>query len=326
MADAHITSSQPLVSIVIPTYNRRRFVRDAIDSCFAQTWRHLEVIVVDDGSADGTADMLRDDYGDRIQLIAQANQGPAIARNRGIDKASGDFVQFLDADDRLAPNKLETCLDIFRQEPAIDIIYTHHQLVASDGDSALPTPPFRVFGDDIFCELLRESGNHIVLSTTMMRRAALREVGGFEDNAHFRSAEDWDLFLRLARRHRFLGIDQPLVYRRVHDSMISGDRLHTALGRLRAMRNARDYGWERCMTADEFDQRLAARHHVLALAWWRRGERAKARQCFARAAAIYPPEARPRRLFALYAWLLPARSVAWTLALRRALSRLGGRM
>ena len=311
----------PLISIVIPTFNRRHFVGDAIDSCLAQTYPHREIIVVDDGSADGSASALRAQYADRIRLIVQQNQGPAIARNRGIAAAKGDFIHFLDADDMLAPDKLRLCLDRFIQQPDIAVIYTHHQLVSADGRKHLPTPPFRQFCADAFCQLLRNSGDHILLSTTLIRRSALRSVGGFEDSSDFRSAEDWDLFLRLAQKHKFHAINQPLVFRRVHADMLSDDRLQTALGRLRALENARDYGWRRCMDAAEFQQRLAARHHVLALAWWRHGERAKARDSFAKACQIYPPDSMPRRLFSLYTWLLPPASVGWTLALRRLFKR-----
>ena len=112
----------PLVSIVIPTYNRRRFVADAIDSGLRQTYAHCEVIVVDDGSADGTAEYLRERYGDQIVLITQVNQGPGIARNSGIAAAKGAFIQFLDADDQLHRQKIEIGLDIFRRQPEIEVV------------------------------------------------------------------------------------------------------------------------------------------------------------------------------------------------------------
>ena len=104
----------PLVSIVIPTYNRRHFVADAIDSGLRQTCERCEVIVVDDGSTDGTADYLREKYGDRIVLVTQPNQGPGIARNSGIEAARGEFIHFLDADDQLHRDKVDIALDIFR--------------------------------------------------------------------------------------------------------------------------------------------------------------------------------------------------------------------
>lgn len=315
-------SGAPLVSIVIPTFNRQHFVLDAIESGFNQSYANCEVIVVDDGSQDGTADFLRETYGDRIVLVTQANQGPGIARNSGIAVASGEFIHFLDADDRLHPQKIEIGLDIFRRRPEVAVVFSHFQFVAHDGETPVETPPFDQYTDDVFCELLRQTGCRILTSSSMIRAEALRAIGGFADDVDFRSAEDWDLFLRLARRYRFHGIDRPLVYRRMHDSMISDDRLHGALGRLKTMRNARQYGWETCMTPLEFERKLAARHHVYALYLWQAGQAKAARGHFLQAAALCPPEAKQRRLFALYTWLLPPEAVDWTLALAQRLRRL----
>ena len=317
-------ASEPLVSIIIPTYNRRRFVAEAIDSCLAQTYSNCEVIVIDDGSEDGTGDYLREQYGDQIRYIAQENQGPGIARNRGIAAARGDYVQFLDADDQLHARKIELGLDVFRRQPDVAVVYTHYQFVAHDGRRLLETPPFEEFSQDIFCEMLRLTGCHILLSSSMHRISALRAVGGFPHDTSFRSAEDWDLFLRLAAQFRFQAIDQRLVYRRMHDSMLSDDRLRGALGRLLTVQNARRYGWEACMTPAEFDRKEASRHHVYAVYLWGAGDRRLARRHFLRAAAIYAPEARQRRLYAIYTWILPPASVEWTSALaRRARAWLG---
>ena len=312
----------PLVSIVIPTFNRAHFVADAIDSGLNQSYANCEVIVVDDGSADGTAAFLREAYGERIVLVTQANQGPGIARNSGIAVARGEFIHFLDADDQLHQRKVEIGLDIFRSCPEVAVVYTHFQFVAADGATPVSTPPFERYTHDVFCELLRQTGCRILTSSSMIRAAALRAVGGFPDDANFRSAEDWDLFLRLAMRYRFHGIDERLVFRRMHDNMISDDRLYGALGRLKTMQNARRYGWEQCMEPTEFDRKLAARHHVYALYLWQAGQAAQARRHLLRAAALYRPEARQRRLYALYTWLLPPASVDWTIALARRLRRL----
>lgn len=306
--------NKPLVSIVIPTYNRKRFVCEAIDSCLAQTYQNCEVIVIDDGSVDGTGDHLQKKYGDRIRFIRQENQGPAIARNRGIWVARGEYIHFLDADDQLFPHKIETCLRLFLQRSDIDVAHSYYQFVASDGRTPIETSPFPGFSDDIFCEMLRLTGNHILISSTMIRTAVLRGIGGFEDDPEFRSAEDWDLFLRLAAKHKFYGINEPLVYRRMHGEMLSDDRLQGALGRLKTVENARHYGWEGCMSAEEYERKLAARHHVLAVNWWKIGKRVKASYHFQRAAALYPPEARQRRLFACLSRFLPQRSMDLSIA------------
>ncbi|MCY3779173.1 MAG: glycosyltransferase [Chloroflexi bacterium] len=314
--------SKPLVSIIIPTYNRVRFLPDAIDSCLSQTYDNLEIIVIDDGSSDGTSDYVRQRYGDAIRLFVQRNQGPGIARNRGIAEARGEFIHFLDADDQLHSRKIESGLGVFQRQTDVSVLYTHFQFVAGDGVTKLETPPFEQFSDDVFCELLRQTGCHILISSSMYRAAALREVGGFADDPEFRSAEDWDLFLRLAAKFKFHAIDQRLVYRRMHADMMSSDRLYGALGRLKTVQNARRYGWQRCMGAEEFDRKEASRHHVYALYLWTDGDRAAARKHFLRAAALYRPESRQRRLYALYTWLLPPASVDWTVRLARLLRAL----
>lgn len=314
--------SKPLVSIIIPTYNRKHFVSDAIDSCLAQTVDNLEIIVVDDGSTDGAAGHLRENYGDTIRLIAQSNQGPGIARNRGIEAARGEFIHFLDADDQLRNDKIELGLDVFKRQPEVSVLYTHYQFVACDGATPIDTPAFEQFSDDVFCELLRQTGCRILISSSMFRTAALREIGGFADDVEFRSAEDWDLFIRLAAKFKFHAINQRLVYRRMHPDMMSDDRLYGALGRLKTVQNARKYGWERCMTAEEFDQKEASRHHVYALYLWAEGDRLAARKHFLCAAALYQPESRQRRLYALYTLLLPPASVNWTIGLARLLRKL----
>ncbi len=312
----------PLVSVVIPTFNRKHYVVDAIDSCLAQTYSNLEVIVVDDGSTDDTEAYIRERYGDRIRLFAQDNQGPGIVRNRGIAAAQGEFIHFLDADDRLHQEKIEIGIEAFRRNPDIAVLYTYYQFVASDGTTPIETPPFEEFSDDVFCELLRQTGCRILISSSMVQTAALREIGGFADDPEFRSAEDWDLFLRLAAKFRFHGIDRRLVYRRMHADMMSHDRLYGALGRLKTVQNARRYGWESCMEAAELDEKEAARHHVYALYLWAAGERQGARKHFLRAAAIYRPASRQRRLYALYTRLLPPASVDWTISVARLLRRL----
>jgi len=96
-----------LVSIIIPSYNSRQWVCDAIDCSLQQTYPHCEVIVVDDGSTDGTAELLSTNYGDKIRYVYQENRGLSGSRNTGLRNARGDYIQFLDADDLIALDKLE---------------------------------------------------------------------------------------------------------------------------------------------------------------------------------------------------------------------------
>jgi glycosyltransferase involved in cell wall biosynthesis len=317
--------NQALVSIIIPTFNRAAYIADAIDSCLAQTYPNLEIIVVDDGSSDGTGTTLRQRYGQRIRYVYQENRGPGIARNRGIALARGEYIHFLDADDQLHFEKIAIGLAAFRRHPEVSVIHSHYQQVASDGVTPVETGPFESYSDDVYCELLRQTGCRVLISSSMFRSEALREVGGFADDERFRSAEDWDLFLRLALQFRFHGINQKLVYRRMHNSMISDDKLYGAYGRLKTIQNAREYGWKACMTAAEFDRLEAARHHVYALYLWQAGQRTEARRHFLSAAKVYPPLARQRRLYAFYARFLPPVALDLTLGIVHGARRIAGR-
>lgn len=304
--------NQPLVSIIIPTYNRKHYVTEAIDSCLKQTYENCEIIVVDDGSTDETEVFLRNRYGGQIRYIYQANQGPGIARNTGITIANGTLIQFCDADDQLLPHKIETCVDYLLNNPDVSVVHTYYQFVASDGKTPIETRPFPQFSDDMFCHLLKLTGNHILISSTIIRKSALDDVGAFPNDTEHRSAEDWDMFLRLASKYKFHGITERLVLRRTHQDMMSDNDYYGALGRLKTIQNARHYGWQRCLSEDDFNRILAARHHMLALALWELGKRQEARQSFLKAVQIYPRYALQRRLYALYTYVLPPESVNWT--------------
>ena len=115
-----------LVSCVIPVYNGARFVAESIESVLAQAYRPLEVIVVDDGSTDGTEDVLAA-FGDRIRVFFQPNAGAAAARNRGVAEARGGWLTFQDADDLWAPDKLERQMECFRRNPELDLCFGYLQ-------------------------------------------------------------------------------------------------------------------------------------------------------------------------------------------------------
>ncbi|MGF1634998.1 MAG: glycosyltransferase family 2 protein [Phycisphaerae bacterium] len=182
------------MSVVIPTYNHRNFIRSTLDSVFAQTFEDYEVIVVDDGSPDDTAEVLAPlaDAG-RIRLIRQANAGQAAARNRGIDEARGTYIALLDDDDLWPADKLAVQVNAF--EPEDVLVYGDVRRFRDDG---LPeTDPPRTYPTgDVLEAFLRE--NYIVSpGQTLIRRDALRRVGGFD--RHVWGSDDWDLYLRLAR-------------------------------------------------------------------------------------------------------------------------------
>jgi len=117
---------KPLISCIIPVFNGERYLTEGLDSILAQTYRPIEIIVVDDGSTDGTRELVAS-YGDQVRYLWQPNSGPATARNQGLSAASGEFVAFLDADDLWHPEKLERQMARFDARPELDLCVAHVQ-------------------------------------------------------------------------------------------------------------------------------------------------------------------------------------------------------
>jgi glycosyltransferase involved in cell wall biosynthesis len=197
----------PQVSIIIPTYNGERHIRQTIDAVLAQTYRDLEVIVVDDGSTDATRDIVRS-YGAPVRLIEQANARVSAARNRGIREASAPFVCFLDHDDYWYPDKLERQLREMARDESLGVVYSEFMWWRPDAAGVFPDPQTMrrdAEGTDpersgwIYHLLLLDCW--VLTSTVMFRREVLQQCGGFDETLPF--SEDWDLWLRVSRRYRF---------------------------------------------------------------------------------------------------------------------------
>jgi glycosyltransferase involved in cell wall biosynthesis len=181
------------VTIIIPCYNQARYLSESIESALGQTHRDLEVIVVDDGSTDATA-KVAGRY-ERVRLLRQFNQGQAVARNCGLAAARGDYVVFLDADDRLLPHALKAGLQCLARSPEAAFAYGHVNLIAGDG-RPLPTPNQVGVERDNYLELLRN--NYIwTPGAVIYRRGVFYLIGGF--NQRVNGSEDFELNVRIAR-------------------------------------------------------------------------------------------------------------------------------
>lgn len=181
--------SFPRVSAIIPTYNYGQFVCDAVDSVLAQTYPDVECVVVDDGSTDDTVERLAR-YGDRIRIISQENRGLSGARNRGIAEATGDYLAFLDADDRWSPNKTADQLLYMRAERFDASVCVHPTLDWWHGQPL-------AFSD--CCFISPGFG-----STGVVHRSVFDEVGLFDET--LRSVEDREMMLRITRNGRRIGV------------------------------------------------------------------------------------------------------------------------
>jgi glycosyltransferase involved in cell wall biosynthesis len=195
---------RPLVSVIIPTYNRCQWLPRAIESVLNQTCAPLELIVVDDGSTDGTSDLLKQ-YGRDVRTIRQRNKGVSGARNTGIRAASGDLIALLDSDDSWLPEKLEHQAAYFRATPGAMICQTE-EIWIRNGKRVNPKKRHRKFSGMIFEKTLPLC--LVSPSAVMMRASLFREVGLFDERLP--ACEDYDLWLRIAWKHPVHLIDLPL--------------------------------------------------------------------------------------------------------------------
>ena len=182
-----------LVSIIIPCYNQAHFLPDAIESALAQTHRKVEVIVVDDGSPDSTAEVVA--RYPEVRCVRQENRLVAEARNAGFRASSGEYVLFLDADDRLTPNAVEAHLLCFAEHPEAGFVVGDIDHMTLDGSYA-GSPRWPVLKSNHYEELLRV--NHVANNLAVMfRRSVIERAGDF--NPLYHPADDYELLLRAAR-------------------------------------------------------------------------------------------------------------------------------
>jgi teichuronic acid biosynthesis glycosyltransferase TuaG len=208
----------PAVSVIIPAYNAEAFLARALRSVQAQSFQDFEIVVVDDGSTDGTAAVARGFSG--VRYVGANHQGEAAARNRGLEEARGEFVAFVDADDEWLPEKLARQV-AFMERLASSFSYTDSYVVRGDSRqrySAIARPHHGEILSPLIDDWLDQA--FILPTEVMASRALLQSVGGFEDGLPTPANVDYGLWLKLALRGtRFDYLDEPLaLYYRGHPS------------------------------------------------------------------------------------------------------------
>jgi len=273
------------VSVVIPVYNMRSYLPEAIESALAQTLPPdaVEIVVVDDGSTDGSGDVAAR-YAPRVRIVRQENRGLPAARNAGIHASRAPFLTFLDADDRLLPEKLAAELALFDARPELGVVYSGVRYIDGDGHP-LPQHGFAREEGDVFARLLL--GNLIHPVAAMVRRALVEQAGAFDER--LTSVEDWDLWLRVARLGAPWGrVDRVLAeYRIRHDGMHQNPQ-RMLDNKLRVL--ARVFA-EPGLPAEVRARRDEAYQHaylVAACEWYRAGDDASGARAL-RAAAVARP-------------------------------------
>jgi glycosyltransferase involved in cell wall biosynthesis len=218
------TAERPLVSVIIPAYNAEAFIQKTIESVLQQTYTNLEVIVVDDGSSDRTAEIVQElaQTDSRLQLIQQFNSGVAAARNLAIEKSQGEFIAPIDADDIWYPTNIEKQVQCMLRSPqSVGVVYSWSADIDEEDNL---TGEFRasLIEGNVYLALICHNflGNS---SSSLIRRSALGKVGDYSPKFLEREAqgcEDWDLYLRLAEAYEYRVVPELLVgYRKISSSM-----------------------------------------------------------------------------------------------------------
>jgi glycosyltransferase involved in cell wall biosynthesis len=225
----------PLVTVVIPCYNQRKYLHDAILSALRQTHPAVEVIVVDDGSTDDTGSVVGKYVAARY--IGQKNQGAPAARNAGLAASRGAYVIFLDADDRLLPHAAATGIEWLDAHPDWMFVTGHVRLIREDG-SAAGVPPQQHGARDPYVELLRS--NYIwTPGTVMYRRSVFDSIGAFDSAAG--GSADYELNIRIARRFAIGCHHQVILEYRQHGANMSADVSYMLKSAVSVRRSQRQY-------------------------------------------------------------------------------------
>jgi len=222
--------SNPIVSVIVPAYNAEKFVAETIKSVQAQTYSNWEMIIVDDGSTDQTASIIKQacQKDTRIHYYYQTNGKQGKARNLAIKHAKGKYLAFIDADDLWHPQKLEKQIHVFDHIPEVDLVYTNGISFMDTTQNVIHThqePSGLRKLDEQFQYLL--SGKSLPNLSVMVKKDCVDEIGGFMEDLRLQNAEDYQLWLRLADHHcQMYGLDENLFYYRLHTNQVTnGDSM-----------------------------------------------------------------------------------------------------
>jgi glycosyltransferase involved in cell wall biosynthesis len=214
----------PKVSIVIPVYNGSNYLREAIDSALAQTYKDIEVIVVNDGSKDGgKTETISLSYGERIRYFAKENEGVSSALNYGIRKMTGEYFSWLSHDDVYYPQKIEVQLDYLRNKNENTILYSDYDVIDCNSKYIKKTPVKNVESDRFRYALL--FGSPIHGCSVLVPKACFDRCGFFDDT--FLTMQDLDMWFRMAKWYTFKYIPQKLIMSRSHDEQGSKQKTDT---------------------------------------------------------------------------------------------------
>lgn len=247
--------ARPLVSIITPTFNRADFIEQAVNSVLAQTYPEFELLIVDDGSTDNTREKLAAVLEDsRVSYFYQENQGQSVARNLALEHAKGEYICFLDSDNYWPENKLALQVDLFGQNPEVDIVYGDNIIIDEQGQEINRKNMKRYSG---YIAKWMVKDNCVSMNTAMARRKCFDEMGGMSGLR--RVADDYGLWLKFSSRYQFFYIPEYLAYYRVMPDQISSDKNRRFEANWSIISDFRKR-YPDALTQEEFDAGFAAFH------------------------------------------------------------------
>lgn len=212
---------EPRVSVIIPVFNREAFIGRAVESLLAQTFRDYEIIVVDDGSTDGTQHVLNS-FGDKLKVFSQSNRGPYTARNLGLQHARGEYIAFLDSDDTWLPERLTEQVPLLSSDPGLGLVFGDGQIIHGRGRKLRTF--FKYYNKPVrgwvFPQLI--CANFIPQSSVLVRRKCFEELGPFLE---IPLAADYHKWLQIALCYRIEFVNEIIFTYTLHEDNISLDRV-----------------------------------------------------------------------------------------------------
>ncbi len=275
---------QPKISVIIPTYNSAGYLPLAIESVFNQSYGNVEIIIVDDGSTDNTQEIVKP-FLERVAYYRKENGGPSSARNHGIRKSTGDYIAFLDSDDRWLPEKLELQLNIFIKNGSAGLVGCG--ITNRDEEGKFLSENRMAQGKLEFSTRLIFSNIIAAGSTLMISRDVVGRIGLFDEE--LLGAEDWDYGLRVFKEYDIYFVEKPLVLKTERGAGQSacgnGDLMLSC--ELKFLEKHRDY-FERNFDSVNIRKAFARRYFSHTYAMLRCGEFFKARKSITRSIRYYP--------------------------------------
>ena len=245
----------PKVSICIPTYNRKDYLKETLDSVYQQTFTDYEVIIVDDGSTDGTEEMVLSGSYPRLEYHWQDNVGISATRNRLVSLAKGEYIAFIDSDDLFYPDSIERLLTSIEPYNGTACAYGGGSTIDKDGNEIITRPKLKTLpSGDISAALFQTIIVHSCGS--MYPTKAIRESSGF--NPTLKVCEDYDMELELSLKYKFIAQQQPTFKRRRHSSNLSEETYEKLADKLKTVqRFYYDKGGDKIIPVKSANQRFA---------------------------------------------------------------------